>query len=262
MVVVSPQLYTKYVNSYGIIHRLSRELEEDEEVNELLRMSNVMAVSRLKYNDHGIVHAKIVAGTALELLNLLTLRNVELTTLKDGITRSIDEVMVIVFLASYLHDIGNSVHRVNHEFLGALLAKDIVDRVIRKVMNLPNRRLIAIRQEILHAIFSSEYEVECLTTESSIVKLADGLDMSEGRARVPYKLGKFDMHAVSALSIKRVEVEAGERPIKISVYMDDVAGLFQIENVLMPKILSGLIKDHIEIYVITQQKTFKYYPKD
>ncbi len=191
-----------------------------------LVMSNVMTVSRLKYNDHGIAHAKIVAGAALELLNLPMLRNVELTTLKDGTAKNLDEVMAVVFLASYLHDIGNSIHRSNHEFLGALIAKDIVDRVVRKVMDLPSRRLIAIRQEVLHAIFSSEYGVECLTTESSIVKLADGLDMSEGRARVPYKLGEFDMHAVSALSIKKVEMEAGKRPIKISVYIDNLAGLF------------------------------------
>ena len=146
--------------------------------------------------------------------------------MKDGTAKNLDEVMAVVFLASYLHDIGNSIHRSNHEFLGALIAKDIVDRVVRKVMDLPSRRLIAIRQEVLHAIFSSEYGVECLTTESSIVKLADGLDMSEGRARVPYKLGEFDMHAVSALSIKKVEMEAGKRPIKISVYIDNLAGLF------------------------------------
>jgi metal-dependent HD superfamily phosphatase/phosphodiesterase len=33
-------------------------------------MSNVMAVERLKYNDHGPVHAKISSGAALEIFDL------------------------------------------------------------------------------------------------------------------------------------------------------------------------------------------------
>lgn len=262
MVVVSPQLYVKHVSIPGIIQKISKLLESDEEVDELLRMSNVMAVTRLKYNDHGIVHARIVAGTSLELLELLLKRNIELTTLRDGSTKNLDEVKAVVFLSAYLHDIGNAVHRNNHEYIGVLIAKDIIDRLLRKSLDIHDRRLISIRQEILHSIYASSYDDECLTIECSITKIADGLDMSEGRARIPYKLGKIDMHAVSALSIKKVEIEPGEKPIKVSVFMDDSAGLFQLEKVLVPKILGSLIKDLVEIHVLTQGRTFKYYPKD
>ncbi len=262
MVLVSPQLYAKHVSSSGIVQKIGRLLESDEEVDELLKMSNVMAVTRLKYNDHGIVHARIVAGTSLEILELLLKRSIELTTLRDGITKNLDEVKAVVFLSAYLHDIGNAVHRSDHEYVGALMAKDIVDRVLRKSLDIHDRRLISIRQEVLHSIYASGYDAECLTVECSIAKLADGLDMSEGRARIPYRLGKVDMHAVSALSIKKVEIELGERPIKVSVFMDDSAGLFQLEKVLIPKILGGLIKDLVEIHVLTQGRTFKYYPKD
>ena len=97
--------------------------------------------------------------------------------------------------------------------------------------------------------------------ECGTVKIADGLDMSEGRARIPYKLGKMDMHAVSALSIRRVELERGDRPIRISVHMDDMAGLFQVEQVLTPKILTSTIEDHIEVYIHTPRQIVKYYPK-
>lgn len=261
MVLVSPQLYLKHT-AFGVVQKISRLLESDDEVDELLKMSNVMAVTRLKYNDHGVVHAKIVAGTSLELLELLLKRNVELTTLRDGITKNLDEVRVIIFLSAYLHDIGNAVHRNNHEYIGALIAKDIVDRVLKKALDIYDKRLISIRQEVLHSIYASGYEAECLTVECSITKLADGLDMSEGRARIPYKLGKVDMHAVSALSIKKVDIDSGERPIKVSVYMDDSAGLFQLERVLIPKIMGSLIKDLVEIYILTQGKVFKYYPRE
>lgn len=262
MVIVSPQLYSKHISTSGVLQRVSKVLEDDDEVNELLRMSNIMAVTRLKYNDHGVVHAKIVAGTSLELLDLIIRRGIELTTLRDGTAKNLDDVKLIIFLSAYLHDIGNSIHRVNHEYVGALIAKDIVDRVLKTSLDLPTRRLVSIRQEVLHSIYASSYDTECLTIECGITKVADGLDMSEGRARIPYKLGKVDMHAVSALSIKRVEVDPGERPVKISVFMDDHAGLFQLEKVLIPKVLGSGLKELLEIYVITPQKTLKYFPKD
>ena len=72
--------------------------------------------------------------------------------------------------------------------------------------------------------------------------------MAKGRARVPYRLGKADMHSVSALSIEKVEIDYGvERPIRITVEMKDMAGLFQIEEVMMPKVRTSGISDYIEI---------------
>lgn len=38
-----------------------------------------MAVGKLRYNDYGIVHARIVAGTALELVNILNSSNIVFT---------------------------------------------------------------------------------------------------------------------------------------------------------------------------------------
>ncbi len=258
--IVSPNLVEHYVAQNPLIARAHRLVEEDEEVVELLKMSNVMAVTRLRYNDHGIVHARIVAGTALKLLELLVSSGVEPTMLRDGTAKSMDEVMLAVFLAAYLHDIGNAVHRVLHEYVGALLAKDILDRLLPQ-LGFHGKRMYALRQEIMHMIFATEYNTKCLSIECGTVKIADGLDMSEGRARVPYRLGKMDMHAVSALSIRRVEIDRGERPIKIVVYMDDMAGLFQVEQVLLPKILTSLIDDYLEVYIHSPSKVVKYFPK-
>ena len=258
---VSPSLIEKYIESSPLLLKAYRLLEEDEEVNELLRVSNIMAVGRLKYNDHGIVHARIVSGTALHLLDLLVKAGREPSTLRDGTAKSMDDVRLIVLFSAYLHDIGNSVHRTFHEYLGALLAKDILNRLLPE-LGIRGRRLYDIRQEVMHTIFATEYNTRCLTMECGIVKISDGLDMAEGRARVPYKMGKLDMHAVSAISIKKVEVEPGEKPIKITVYMSDMAGLFQVEQVLMPKIVTSSIDSDVEVYINVDGKTRKYYPKD
>lgn len=51
--------------------RMWELLKEDSEVNADRDMSNYIAVAKLGYNDHGEVHAKIVAANALKMLRLL-----------------------------------------------------------------------------------------------------------------------------------------------------------------------------------------------
>ncbi|QOJ78495.1 HD domain-containing protein [Infirmifilum lucidum] len=249
-VVISKHILDIWVERDKFVAELVKTIEDDREVQALLEMSNIIAVRRLGYNDHGPVHARIVAGTSLEIMGLLLSKGVEFTTLRDGTAKSVDEVKTILVLASYLHDIGNSVHRESHEIIGSILAKDIADRIINAVHPDIGIRRYTLRQEVLSAIFSTEYDVKALTLESSIVKLADGLDMSEGRARLPYKMGKVDMHSISALNIKRVELSPGrDVPIQVSVYMGDLAGFFQVERVLMPKLESSKLKGLVRVNI-------------
>ncbi len=264
--VVSPHLIERHIKESPLLERAYRLLESDLEVQELLRAANVFAVHRLRYNDHGPVHARIAAGAALELIDLLVNSGVRPSCMRDGTCLDIDEAKLIVLMAAYLHDIGNSVHRVNHEFIGALLAKPILDRLLPEILREhaeDNPRLVyAIRQEIMHAIYCTAQDVECLTVEGGVVKIADGLDMAEGRARIPYKLGKVDIHAVSALSIKRVEIMRGaERPVRIVVHMDEWAGIFQVEKVLLPKILKSGLQNYVELVAISRGKEVLTYPE-
>jgi len=262
MIAVSPDLVYKHVRSSELLLRAYNLLESDDEVQELISMSNVMAVNRLKYNDHGVVHSRIVAGSSLELFELLLSAGLRPTTVVNGTTRSIDEAKLIVLIASYLHDIGNAIHRDNHELLGALLAKDILDRLLPEiVLTDDKRRLVALRQEIMHAIYATETSVQALTMEAGVVKIADGTDMAEGRARIPYKLGKLDMHAVSALSVKRVYLSKGvDRPARIDVVMNDYAGLFQIEAVLRPKIMTSGLEKYVEVFIRVGDSERRVFP--
>jgi len=261
MVRVSPNLIAVHATKSYLVSKTISLLEKDEEVNQLLKMSNVMAVSRLGYNDHGPVHARIVAGAALTLFDYLVDSGIKPTTIRDGTVDDIEKAKVIVTLAAYLHDIGNSIHRFMHEALGSLLAKDILDRILPQLFD-KREEIYSIRQEVMHAIISTQFDVLCLTMEAGVVKIGDGLDMAEGRARIPYKLGKIDMHSVSALNIKWVEVEKdGDRPIKITINMEDMAGLFQVEEVLLPKIKTSGLQDKVKIVVLSRGKEFVTFPR-
>ncbi len=260
-VLVSPTLVQRHVESSELLRKAYEILEHDEEVQELIKMANIMAVGRLKYNDHGIIHSRIVSGAALEIFDRLVRSGIKPTTLEFGTARSVDEAKLVVLLASYLHDIGNAVHRINHEMMGALLAKDLTDRILATVIPDIGKRKYLLRQEVMHAIYATEMNTNALTMEAGVVKIADGTDMAEGRARIPYKLGKLDMHAVSALSIKKVAISSdGNVPVRIEILMEDFAGLFQVEAVLRPKILSSGLQRYVEVYASVNGEVRKVFP--
>jgi len=253
LVRVSPDLIKKHVESNNLLGRAWETLTADEEVKDLLRMSNINAVQRLLYNDHGPVHATIVAGSALEIMDILLSQGLSPTGIVNGTVGSVDEAKLIVLLAAYLHDIGNAIHRSDHEMVGACIAKGILDRLLPEILGPSHPRINTIKYEVLHAIHSTSMDVEALTLEASIVKVADATDMAEGRARFPYKRGKADIHALSALAVKSVELGPGEkRPLRITVKMDDTAGFFQIERVLMPKVLTSKMVGHVEIIPVLE----------
>jgi len=97
-----------------------------------------------------------------------------------------------------------------------------------------------------------------LTKEAGIVGIADALDMEAGRARIPFQAGKIDIHAVSALSIEKVDVdtvENGKKPIEIRIKMSNSAGVFQIDELLKPRILSSGLEQFFHVIAeITGEK--------
>lgn len=246
MVRVSPSLIYRHIRSKRLAEGFTL-LENDAVIQSLLNMANVMAVMRMKYNDHGSVHSKIVAGSALEILRLLLDSGVMPSSVRDGVG-DIEDAKIITMFGAYLHDVGNAVHRVNHNLHGTVLAGHILDRILPQIYGNSISKVQRIKCEILHEIFSHDEEVDCLTLEAGVVKVADGTDMAEGRARIPYKVGKADIHLYSALAIKRVDITRGEsKPVKIKVDMTNPAGVFQVEYVLLRKLKTSGLLDHIEI---------------
>ncbi|MEE8354872.1 MAG: phosphohydrolase, partial [Candidatus Bathyarchaeia archaeon] len=158
---------------------------------------------------------------------------------------------------AYLHDIGNSIHRVDHHLHGCNIALPILTKLLSEVI--PDEDLaLRMRHEVLHSIFAHDDDVQCLTLEAGASTVGDGTDMAEGRARVPYNAGKVDIHALSALSIKKVEIEEGDaKPVNIMVHMDNPSGVFQVEEVLGHKIRTSGITQYLRVVALMDGEEIK-----
>ena len=226
--------------------KLWKLMANDPEVNADWDMSNYIAVSKLGYNDHGDVHMKIVAANALKMLRLLTENGVfgDLVKEKAG---DLDDDFLVVLAGGLLHDIGNQVHREDHNLHGVYLAVPLLDRLLPQVYESPEV-MYEIRGHILLCIYSHEFEIKDLTTESALVGIADGTDMTKGRGRMAFDSGNVNIHTVSALSIDEVDITRGEEcPVRIYTKMSNSAGIFQIQETLFKKIIGGPLEPYMEV---------------
>jgi hypothetical protein len=198
----------------------------------------------------------MIAGSALEIFKLLTTR-VEPSSVANGVC-GYDDANLIVLLGAYLHDLGNAIHRVDHEKNSIALAMGPLDRLLNRVYHDDPELGFRVKCEVLHVLFSSDDAVSCLSVEAGTVTIADATDMAEGRSRVPYLAGKNEIHSISARAIKQVSIEHGkEKPCSIHVAMENPAGIFQIEKVLGKKIKSSGIRELVEVIATMNGKKIK-----
>lgn len=255
MVTVSNRLIFSHLDDPNL-KRVFDLLENDAEVQTYLRMANAMVVKRMHYNDHGPVHARIAAGSSLEIFSLLN-RIVEPTTIANGVC-DLEGAKMVIMCGSYLHDIGNCVHRTDHIIHSCYLAAPILDRIYSKVYPENPELVIKLKCETLHVIFAHEEPVQALSVEAGVAKVADGTDMAEGRTRIPYQSGKVDMHSISATAIKRVDIEhGGYKPVSIKIYMDNPSGVYQIEEVIGKKVVTSGITQFVELVAIENGREIK-----
>ncbi|MDY6779605.1 MAG: HD domain-containing protein, partial [Halobacteria archaeon] len=170
-------------------------LENDDEIQAYLRSQNVNAVERLNYNDHGPEHVRIVRDNALKLVDILE-DKVGFGVEDHGPGFGVEDAKVVVAVASELHDIGHVVHRDDHVKYSVGLADRLVDRVLEGFYG--TRARVALKGDVLHAILCHHVDENPLTAEAGIVRLADALDMEEGRSRLPYKKGERSIDTVSS----------------------------------------------------------------
>jgi metal-dependent HD superfamily phosphatase/phosphodiesterase len=242
------------IRARELLHDESRALEMYQyltgspKVQSYLRTANRMAVSRLGYTDHGPVHAEVATWNALRVFDILeeTFRpNVVAEEIGD-----LDDARLIVLASTYLHDIGMVVHRTEHPQASINLASPILESKLMDIYGDPGKAT-DILSFILHGIYAHDDDTQCLTLEAGITKLGDGCDMTKGRTTVPFQKGKVDIHSVSAMAINNVILESGDKkPLRITVAMDNPAGVFQVEAVLEKKISTSGLQDHIDIDVL------------
>ena len=227
----------------------------DAELYTLWQVVNINAMQRLGMSDHGPVHVQIVTNIALKLLRLLGDRGVQPNLVVDH-NLSSEDAEVVVVLASLLHDLGMSIHRIDHEQYSLFLARPKIGELLDGLYEIPTRAILT--SEILHAIISHRAGGRPLTLEAGVVRVADALDMAEGRTRIPFQAGKVDIHSVSALAIERVSIEAGQdKPIRISVRMNNAAGIFQVDELLKDKLEGSGLESYMEVEASTEGETDK-----
>jgi len=121
-----------------------------------------------------------------------------------------------------------------------------------------------IKSLTLEAIVGHMSSRKIHSLEAGIILIADGCDMTKGRARIPLAINNApkigDIHKYSAHAIERVGISAGEnKPIKITIEMSAEVGFFQIEEVLLTKVNSSPAKEYIELYAgVTGQECKRY----
>jgi uncharacterized protein len=225
--------------------RLVAAINEDVSLHQLWRCANVNAVDRSGMSDHGPVHIRIVANIALKLLRLLMQGGCEPAIVRDyGLTP--EDAEVVVVLGAALHDIGMSIHRHDHETYSLILGAPKSRQLLSGIYEEPELSIIV--SEAMHAVIAHRSDERTYTIEAGAVKVGDALDMTQGRSRIPFEAGAVNIHSLSAAAVERIVIRKGEnKPIRIEATLNNSAGLFQLDELLRPKISSSSIATYVEV---------------
>ena len=145
------------------------DIKKNEEVQELI-VGAQKQLNVLGYTEHSIRHITIVSNRAAEILRELEYPQ---------------ERIELAKIAGYMHDIGNSVNRVDHAHSGAILAYEIL-----KDMGMDVQR----RTEIMMAIGNHDEQTGTAVSDiSAALILADKSDVHRDRV-VNTNMSTFDKH--------------------------------------------------------------------
>lgn len=235
----------------------------DPEIHAMQEYANTVSIKRLGYNDHGPVHMRTVALNGILMMGLLRLAGIP-TSLQQEDCGDFSDSLMAVILASFLHDLGMTIGRQDHELHSAWLAYPIMDRILQDVYPASIQKLVAVRSLAIEGIVGHMTGRKIHSLEAGIILIADGCDMKKGRARIPMALHADpkvgDIHKYSANSIEDVTLSAGaEKPIRIDVAMSSEVGFFQVEEVLLGKVAASTIKNYIELYAGVTGSELKRY---
>jgi metal-dependent HD superfamily phosphatase/phosphodiesterase len=227
------------------LQALLEAVNADSALQQLWKCANINAVDRAGMSDHGPTHVHIVANISLKLLRLLLDGGVEPNVIREY-DLTAEDAEVVVVLGAALHDIGMSIHRHEHETYSLILGAPIARRLLEPLYDEPQRTIMV--SETLHAVIAHRSDERTYTIEASAVKVGDALDMTQGRSRIPFEHGAVNIHSLSAAAVERVIIKRGEgRPILIEVVLNNSVGLFQLDELLRPKITSSSIAPFVQV---------------
>ena len=227
------------------LRKLLERVNDDTQLKGWWHASNVNAVARMQINDHSWVHIQIVANIGLKLLRQLTKHHIQPSVVRDYAYDD-DDAEVVVLLGALTHCVGMSVHREGHEDFSLFLAEPKLRELLRDIYQEPDLTIIV--SEVLGAITSHRDYGKPLTLEAGIVRVADALDMEQGRSRIPFERGSISIHSLSAAAIEDVAIKDGEqRPVLIEITMNNSSGIYQVDSLLKAKLQGSGLEQYVEV---------------
>jgi metal-dependent HD superfamily phosphatase/phosphodiesterase len=226
------------------LEMLLEAASRDDQVRAWWHMQQVFA-TRLGMSDHSWVHVQIVLNIALRLFRLLVKRGVQPAMVAEHLMRERD-AEVVVAAGCLLHDTGMSIHRTDHEAYSLFLAASKLPELLADAYQEPERTVVV--AESLHAIIGHRRRGDPITMEAGVVRVADALDLAQGRSRVPFEGRRPNIHSLSAAAIDAVTISPGEeRAVSIEIAMNNSAGIFQVDELLATKLRGSGLEEHLEV---------------
>ncbi len=216
----------------GVILITLEDVKNNDEVQQLINYS-VKQLDVLGYTEHGQRHISIVSHRAAHILESLGYP---------------EDRVELARIAGYLHDIGNSVNRVDHAHNGAILAYNIL-----KEMGMDNKS----RTEIMMAIGNHDESTGTAVSDiSAALILADKSDVHRDRV-AKTNMATFDKHDRVNYAVTSAELftNSKERKITLKLTIDTqicpVLDYFEIfmERTMMSKYAASYLKVWFEIII-------------
>lgn len=235
----------------------------DTEIKAIQDYANSVSISRLGLNDHGPVHMKTVCYNALKMMRLLHESGIP-TSLESEETGTYGDSITAVCIAALLHDAGMTIARKGHELYSGIIVHQKIRELLQTALPDDATRRIVIQSVAMEGILGHMATQPVHSIEAGLILIADGCDMTKGRARIPLEIPtkptEGDIHKYSANAIEKVKIRKGnERPIKIEIRMKSEVGFFQVEEVLIPKIQSSPAKHLVELHAGVEGEEMKQY---
>ena len=227
------------------LEALLEAVNADPQVKAWWHLSAVNATRRLGMSDHSWVHVQIVVNIALRLARLLFRRGVQPSVLVDhGMSER--DAEVVIAAGALFHCVGMQIHRADHEAYSLFLTADKLGGLLAACYEEPERSIVV--GEAMHAIIGHRRRGDPFTIEAGIVRVADALDMTRGRSRVPFEAGHQNIHSLSAYSIEEVKISPGkDRPVRVEIAMSNSAGIFQVDELLATKLRGSGLEEYVEV---------------
>ncbi|MDO4462450.1 MAG: phosphohydrolase [Bacteroidia bacterium] len=262
---LADEMVAKYTKNDELPRQLVDMMLRNREIKAIQDHANSVSITRIGLNDHGPVHMKKVCYNAIKMLKILHDNGIETSLEKEGVGSFADSLSSVI-IASLLHDSGMTIARKHHELYSGIISYSLIREILQDALpgeeNTMRRTII--QSTAMEGILGHMGSNPIHSLEAGVILIADGCDMTKGRARIPLEIPtqptEGDIHKYSAHSVEKVKICKGEeRPIRIEIHMKSEVGFFQVEAVLIPKITASPAKHLIELYAGVLGEELKRY---